>query len=166
MEEFEIKEEPKMNDVKEEEQSLMTEKTEPESEETVIKKERMPNPPGRKKKRTQPKYTDADRVTCDECGISLRHKSAIGPHFRKKHSQSADYSCPQCPAKFSYLQYLRYHVKSKHTQYCYKCNKTIPDTEDLAAHMADEEQHTQLCPICGFKSQSSVNLRHHISKNQ
>lgn len=113
--------------------------------------------------------THEKRYQCKICGHKNRWKKNMVQHMRK-HSETGDFKCDQCPKSFKTSNSLWMHkTHSNHKPNgsrglpCAYCEKTFSNSSNLRRH---ERKHTESnylkCDLCDFTSPFKNVLRKHL----
>lgn len=120
---------------------------------------------------TRAKHSCLPRVAC-MCGKMLATWDSLLAHHRKHSSDTFEYDCNICHAKFKTRNGLSIHIKFKHTKQpqqfiCHECGKNFATSHILKihekVHLPDDEKYTFECQICKKMLTTATSLKLHIS---
>lgn len=120
---------------------------------------------------TRSKHNCLPRVAC-MCGKMLATWDSLLAHHRKHSSDTFEYDCNICNAKFKTRNGLTIHIKFKHTKLpqhfiCHQCGKNFATPHILKihekVHLPDELKYTYECHVCNKMLTTATSLKLHIS---
>lgn len=107
---------------------------------------------------------------CDFCTKEFLTKSRLRLHIRRIHETKSASVCETCGKTFTHAGYLQRHIQAVHDKRsfaCSKCPKVYMSLYMLRFHEEihyTENEKTNICQYCGFKSYSSNVLLSHVRR--
>ena len=107
---------------------------------------------------------------CDKCEFKTHRKDYLDNHIKNRHTAAKYVTCEICGTRLKDNRVVvQLHMKHQHTKQemvkCGECGKEFTKVA-LSKHLRrvhGEQKHA--CHLCSYKTQSSYNLKLHISKS-